>query len=271
MPTISQIELNGHTYDIKDTTHILELPIDLKQDNNSYGVISRNNIYPYVWLKNPNLTLTNPGADFGYSDAQGDFIGTNYFGDSESNWLGRVGGVINPVSSGDSNRRTRLNLAAQTYTANGTTFRNNFNIDVDADGKCYYWIQDAAAFRRDISSNDCFKTASFNTSLPTGNDGQKMLTSITLPRGKWIIMGGAQFQSNSTGVRTLKIITGADTAISTTPIPGTAQCPALSTSTNITATVLLNVTTDGTVVKLVGWQNSGSNLAVTGEMRAALI
>lgn len=96
-----------------------------------------------------------------------------------------------------------------------------------------------------------------SASKTSGTSSVDIFTLATLPKGVWVISLYASFSQNSTGVRSAYI---AQDDVST---GASMRVPACSNSTTVLPLTTVVKSSGASVLKLGGFQNSGSTLTVT--------
>lgn len=99
------------------------------------------------------------------------------------------------------------------------------------------------------------------------SDARTNIASLELPKGRWLVFGTIQYAENATGRRELYISSsdrGSQVALTGKDIQNAVN----GEVTLCQGMVVYNITGDDYVCYLNGYQNSGSNLSVTGRLHA---
>lgn len=243
-PTIAQIKVGNTTYDLCD-----------QKVQDTISLVNSN--YTNIWDEN--------GSALGWGDKRlkfKDAEGTDISYVSPYNYKTSASGKLNE-------------LAFQ--VANNNNSFHNFVIGINASGEAEVrgttGLQTAWKTWMGVNGLGTLTTVdvSSNVSIPTST--YKTLASLTVTKGsKWFITGGIAYSGNATGRRYAWICTSNNAA------PTNAYRRATAVNKDATSTFVTYLHTshlavnnvDGTFY-LLGWQNSGSTLNMTGYLRAVRI
>lgn len=126
---------------------------------------------------------------------------------------------------------------------------SNFQNDLDTLINDFTPIQSAFDFIGDV------RTAENSSAVSIASSTGTAVTSLTLTKGVWVIIGKCRFPANTTGIRRLNISTTSGAASIQVSANATT-----SSSTDIQVVRILNLTSNATYY-LNAWQDSGGALS----------
>ena len=160
-------------------------------------------------------------------------------------------------------------------TISGTKKWNSISVNIDNSGNRFYGITDPRAF---CSALDLGETLSHEPAAITCATGKYMqLAYITVTPGTWLLMGSGQFPYvNTTGIRRIYMSTATSGYNNVTAGPASLAMQLYNNAAPISGNIPTYVNsgpmpitfTSNTIVRLIGFQNSGSNISVTGRIYA---
>ena len=132
-------------------------------------------------------------------------------------------------------------------------------------------LNESLSFLADIGSTQSAEPSAVSVASSTW----RSVATVLLPPGRWLILGTARFESNSTGRRgilfsTSSSVSGSDNAVGQLAV--NSQSATSGSYTYVQTHWITNLlTSQSTTFYLHGWQNSGSALSVLGRIKAIRI
>ena len=108
-----------------------------------------------------------------------------------------------------------------------------------------------------------------NINLASGTP--KTTVSITLPKGIWLLMGTVQFNSNSSGIRTVYFATSSDSSTDMGAVYKDLRPAVNGGQTYCRITAYYTNSSSSTTLYLIASQNSGSTISTAGRIMAVKI
>ena len=163
-------------------------------------------------------------------------------------------------------KRTDTNTAVALMVGSGGV---NHGVWSETLGKWLVW---ADANKTYVSGFGDTKTKDISTSVSVATSTYKSIGSVSLEAGNWVITYGAQFATNSTGIRCAFLYTTADATASSAWYRETcSQVSASSAQNTYLQGAFVYSPSATTTVYLTLWQNSGSSLSCNGNITAIRI
>ena len=164
---------------------------------------------------------------------------------------------------------TRLYLQAGNSDTSGNFITNSNSIIKRKDGTSDYTIANPANFRKAISIQDSptILEPDITSSQTVSTGNYKSLGSFTLTTGTWIVSYKAEFSANASGLRRIMLTSSSGSNSPTANSRITAHAASNSVM-DIGWTTMIKVTSTSATRYLTAYQNSGSDLTVTGYVKA---
>ena len=214
-------------------------------------------------------TQLSPYSVYAYSQNGTSYYQTNHLA-SSSDYASYVGGTLasnrvgetyiaaNDARFGSSSRLVRISsdgLSASSRTNWGTATERMF---LSGENGLYFYNSSGTQTALYPSGGLTYTAgAQLATSLTSGTSTD--LRSVSLPAGKYLLIGQASFAANATGNRRLTIGVSSATIASGIAWEWVPALSGASTRINLTGYYEFSATT---TVYLVAWQNSGSALSI---------